>query len=1412
MRTVRRVVVAALRCVALLLLFLPGRAQAAVPSDMNLQGFLATSSGSPANGTYTLTVSIYPTIVGGTPATALWTSTFAGVTVDGGVYDITLSSLPLNLFRDNGSLWIETKVGNETPLPRRQLLPLGYAFHARTSETAAMSGDLDCPGCVGSTDLGSGLAVDGSFTVQQSAILCDGGAGSCYVQLNNTARLAAEGAGVTVQANNGLKIRNFAGSGWAALQSGNITANGNVSITGNLTVGGTITGTIGAVPWSALTGVPAGFADGNDANTTYSAGPGLALTGTTFSADLTYVQKTIGGSCSTGEAIRVVKLDGTVTCAPVGATYTAAANGGLNVSTSNEVSLLTTCTSGQVLKHDGTKWKCDTDAVGGVTSFSQLQGSASDGQIPDNITINMAKDSDKVDGHHYQAVWDSTDAQTLQGHPASYFATKSEHNALAATVVDPPAVHQTICDASLPTNVCKKDVYMADTHTRDGLSMAALSGGAWVYYEAGERCEYQGGEELDDPKSCGQDLMPDWMDTTDDCGGFRQSTWDTRVRFAVGKSNKWDKTFNYTCPAGYHWGTTQEVKPWLNGPNTGNRTYYDQCGWLGYSWKGKTRHYFRFKDSATQQNSYKHAGNYDPYQIEYSAALTEFAGIVCVQDAPPGKLDWMITEDACGGFKQSTWDPRFYWAVSRKTVFDKDYDYQCPDGFHWATTAEGYAAFNGTTNQGYLYHDQCGWNAYDMHSNGLIRHYFRFKDSFKDSTTLAYKHAGNADMYQVQFNDASLGNFAGIVCMDDNYSPTPTDWMETSDYCGGFRQNTWDPRFAFAVAKQNVWDKNKDYSCPSGWHWASTAEVDAAFPNANPNEGQNYVYHGQCGWSTYYWNGVYRYHFRMSDSKNNNRYVHAGWWDPYRGATDAATASFAGIICKKDGSDPYPKPGTTDWMLTDDDCGGFRESSWDSRIRYAVARQNVWDKSFDYECPSGYHWGSKAEVSAMVPGFNTSYLQYNGQCGWAGYYWHGRYRLYFRFSDSASNNHYLHAGHGDPYGSAGADATLGNFAGIVCVADTDPTDPTDWMDKTDNCGGFRQSTWDTRVRFAVSKNTNWQPGKVYACPTGYHWMSSLEAQGIFDLGEYGADRTYYSQCGWNGYNWHGIERYYFRFSDSHENWTFKHSYYTDPYPLQTSTATTNFAGIVCMQDGTVDPTEWMDKTDNCGGFRQSVSDPDVFYAVSKSNVWDKGRTYTCPTGYHWATTSEGTSRFDNSPVYPYNAYNGQCGWSGYDWNAGWPLGCGSYGQAGCGSTYLSPTPTMWQRKTGTFTSGCDECDGYYATTCSSVGLTSGPDGKCGGISEAHWQNDQHIDDCYESPNSFGGNPLGMVASTNGDHCKDGVCCGDATVQNITKTRYHFRFKDSAATSSLKHAGNTENYPVTYDGSLTPFAGIVCIKN
>ena len=70
----------------------------------------------------------------------------------------------------------------------------------------------------------------------------------------------------------------------------------------------------GATRWGGLMDKPAGFADDVDNDTTYKAGSGLILTGITFSADTNFLQKRVTGLCDIGSAIRVVNIDGTVTC------------------------------------------------------------------------------------------------------------------------------------------------------------------------------------------------------------------------------------------------------------------------------------------------------------------------------------------------------------------------------------------------------------------------------------------------------------------------------------------------------------------------------------------------------------------------------------------------------------------------------------------------------------------------------------------------------------------------------------------------------------------------------------------------------------------------------------------------------------------------------------------------------------------------------------------------------------------------------------------------------------------------------------------------------------------------------------------------------------------------------------------
>ena len=77
-------------------------------------------------------------------------------------------------------------------------------------------------------------------------------------------------------------------------------------------------GSAASAPWSGLTGVPSGFADGVDNDTLYGAGAGLILTGTQFSVNPTLIQTRVFEACGPGFNIQQINQDGTVVCQPSG--------------------------------------------------------------------------------------------------------------------------------------------------------------------------------------------------------------------------------------------------------------------------------------------------------------------------------------------------------------------------------------------------------------------------------------------------------------------------------------------------------------------------------------------------------------------------------------------------------------------------------------------------------------------------------------------------------------------------------------------------------------------------------------------------------------------------------------------------------------------------------------------------------------------------------------------------------------------------------------------------------------------------------------------------------------------------------------------------------------------------------------
>ena len=192
-------------------------------------------------------------------------------------------------------------------------------------------------------------------------------------------------------------------------------------------------------PWSGLTDVPAGFADSVDNDTTYAAGTGITLSGTQFSvavpyrmpqscatgqiagwngsawtcaadndsggditavtagtgltgggttgsvtltADTSYLQRRVSSMCATGNSIRAVNADGTVTCeADDNTTYTGGtglALIGTQFSLSTPYQLPQTCANGQTPQWDGAAWGCGSSVAPGYARTLVVAASGGD--------------------------------------------------------------------------------------------------------------------------------------------------------------------------------------------------------------------------------------------------------------------------------------------------------------------------------------------------------------------------------------------------------------------------------------------------------------------------------------------------------------------------------------------------------------------------------------------------------------------------------------------------------------------------------------------------------------------------------------------------------------------------------------------------------------------------------------------------------------------------------------------------------------------------------------------------------------------------------------------------------------------------------------------------------------------------
>lgn len=124
---------------------------------------------------------------------------------------------------------------------------------------------------------------------------------------------------------------------------------------------------------------------------------------------------------------------------------------------------------------------------------------------------------------------------------------------------------------------------------------------------------------------------------------------------------------------------------------------------------------------------------------------------------------------------------------------------------------------------------------------------------------------------------------------------------------------------------------------------------------------------------------------------------------------------------------------------------------------------------------------------------------------------------------------------------------------------------------SDSCKGFFiPKSCNGYIAFELQKRNTWSRNAKYTCPLGWKWASRAEYNAMWRKVRAGSGVKYgscngygyYGRCGWGGYP--SPNKYYFRFSDSHQTCSYKHA---GNYIATTGTtcSTSYNGGIVCIK-------------------------------------------------------------------------------------------------------------------------------------------------------------------------------------------------------------------------------------------------------
>lgn len=312
------------------LLTSPTWAQNAVPMLINYQGEIRSpTTGDPVtDGSYEMLLGIYDVEFGGTP---LWEGTHSSlngnpVDITDGIFNVILGSgtgnaLDASVF-NGADRWLEIRIGTEILEPRQRITSVAYSIRSEdsrlldgkeASEFAAAS-----HGHSGS-DISSGVVseewIDGALTrdaemdatVAVHAAVADAHhvKTTSFAELTDTATdaqipdnitvnyAASAGDADTVDGMEGAALEESAEidadvaahTGVADAHHARYADSEAVAAMGAKGDGNPLNhDKTNSLSWGSITSIPAGFADGTDDDTTYTAGLGLSLTATEFRA------------------------------------------------------------------------------------------------------------------------------------------------------------------------------------------------------------------------------------------------------------------------------------------------------------------------------------------------------------------------------------------------------------------------------------------------------------------------------------------------------------------------------------------------------------------------------------------------------------------------------------------------------------------------------------------------------------------------------------------------------------------------------------------------------------------------------------------------------------------------------------------------------------------------------------------------------------------------------------------------------------------------------------------------------------------------------------------------------------------------------------------------------------------------